>query len=687
MAVPDLRRLFEPSSIAVVGASPSNPWSLGLVENLSGVRFGGEVAAVNPRYESVAGVPCFPSLKEIPHPVDAVLIGVRAANVPAVVAEAAEAGIGAAVVLSGGFAEAGPEGRRLQDELTRIASEAGIALVGPNCQGTINLVDGNALYLDRIPEPLPVGSTALISQSGTILTALLNNSRGIRFSHAVSSGNEAGLNAGAMMDHLLDDPRVTTIAAFLETIRDVDTFLGACDKAARLGKSIVVLKVGETEAAMAAAAAHTGALAVPHRLVAALMERHGVLLVKTLEEMLEVIAAVSCARGTGRRLAAITFSGGLGELIQDRIDPLDLTLPRLADPTVRTLEELGFHSPGNPLDAWGALDYQRSYGPALEALVADPSVDALVACVEAPPIMPTSNREVFEFAVNEVVRVASGTEKQMAVLNTMSGGLDPAVSRRLEALGVIPLSGVEQGLRSLAAAAAPASAPVEVGARPAGEAEPAGPTPGPGYSGLRALGQIASSGVPIVETVEASGADEAAAAAERIGFPVVVKTADPEILHKTEAGGVFPNLTTAEQVRRAAAAVAGEGDGPVLVQAQAAGGVELILGLQTHPDLGTFVMVGLGGIWTEILDDVALAPVPLREGDAERMLGRLRFGRLLDGVRGERPVDRAALTGAIEALADWGARFGDGLESVDLNPVFASPDGVSAVDAVVVPAG
>lgn len=688
-AGPDLDRLFRPRSIAVVGASPKNPWSLGLVTNLAGIGFEGKVAAVNPRYEEVAGVPCYPSLTEVPHEIDAVLIGVRAQAVPDVMQDAAEAGVGAAVVITGGFAEAGPEGRELQDRMAAIAREAGIGVIGPNCQGVININHGSALYMDRIPEPLPKGSIAAISQSGSVLTALLNNAPGITFSHAVSSGNEAVLNAGMLIDYLADDPEVRVIAAFLETIREPERFFAACDKARDLGKPVVVLKVGRTEAAIAAAAAHTGALAAPYRQVDALLRRHGVHQVATLEELLETAAALRLPPRTGRGIAAITLSGGLGELLLDTIDGLDLEFPELEPDTLKALSELGFDHPGNPLDAWGALDYEHSYGPALEALVADPNVEAVVACLEATPELPTSNREVYDFAIDEVARVAATTDKQMAVINTLSGGFSPERARKLYEQGVLPLSGLRQGLGALEAVArdrrgAPADAPPAVPGGARTDAEPV--APGAAYSGLPALRAISSLGIEVVETIEAEGAEAAAEAAGRLNGRVVVKTADPALLHKTDVGGVVTDLGSPVEVARAAESVISSTGCPsVLVQEQARGGVELIVGLQVHQELGPFVMVGLGGVWAEVLDDVAVAPAPLREGEAAAMLERLRAHRILEGVRGEPPVDRAALIRLLEALAAWGARNADHLESVDLNPVFASADGVVAVDAVIVP--
>lgn len=709
-----LSRLFRPASIAVVGASPTSPWNLQMLENVRRIGFRGPLCAVNPKYSEVAGEPCYPDLASVPDPPEAILLAVGRDRAPGIIEEAAAVGVRGAVVVAGGFAEAGPEGRALQERMRAAADDADLAVIGPNCQGLVNVAHPSALYLDRIPAPPPVGRVGLISQSGTVTTALLNNRRGVRFSFAASTGNEAVVEAAEVLEYLVADPDTGVVVAFLETIRSPERFLAACEAS---DKPVVVMKAGRSHAAREAVAAHTGALAAPYRRVAASLRRAGALLVGSLEELLEAAVALGagCHR-PGRRLAAITLSGGQAEVLLDEVEDLDLEFPALAPATRARISELGLR-PSNPLDAWGSASFESDFVVCLEALRDDAGIDAVVALVEATAEHPTGEPEISEAVAGALERAQAGTTKQLALLTTMSGNVDVAIHDRIARAGIPLLSGLRQGLVALERAATRAERSAgpqrhaRSGAALAGRAGPERPTPrgaaagvaGPEqtasagaaapvsgerpYSGLPAVELLARAGLDVVETVAAPDADDAVRLAAQFGYPVVLKTGNALVLHKTELGAVAVGLASGDEVRRAAREISARVSGGLLVQRQApAGGVELILGLQRDPELGTFVLLGSGGIWAEVLDDVTMRPVPLRDGDAAAMLGELRAGPLLDGARGRAPADRAAVVRAVERLAELGAALGDRLESVDVNPLLALPDRALALDAAIVPA-
>ncbi|MBS1870037.1 MAG: acetate--CoA ligase family protein [Actinobacteria bacterium] len=688
-----LDRLMRPASIAVVGASPA-PGSVGntMLANVLKAGFGGACWAVNPKYEEIDGVASYPSLADLPAVPDAVLVGLGRERVVPAIEACAELGVPAAVVVAGGFGEADEHGRALERRLREVARGAGMALIGPNCQGTIHTHHRSACYLDTIPRPLERGAVALISESGTVTTALTNNTRGVAFSAIVSSGNEAVTDSADLLAWCVDDPATRIVLAFLETIRSPERFFAACDRAREVGKPVVVLKVGRSDAARAAATAHTGALAPPDRLVDARFRRHGVVRVDTLEQLLETAVALGGAAPFGPGVCVVTLSGGQSELILDAAAARPgLELPPLSPQTVAQLEALlppeGHAS--NPLDLWGVADFGADYERALELVAADPAIDTLLACTETPSVHATGDRSFSAAVVEAVERVATRTGKGVALMTTLSGNVDDALQRRLAAQRLPLLSGVEQALAAVACASAFTASRAErrepLVPPPAPARDAAAAALGPGAtSGLPALELLAAAGVPVVETACVRDVGAAVEAARRCGYPVVLKTGDPDVAHKTEQGGVVVGLRDDDGVRAAAARLLAAG-GPraqVLVQRQASGGAEAIVGLHRDAQLGAFVVLGLGGIWTELLDDAVMRPLPLRPREAAEMIAELRGSAVFAGARGAPPLDTAALAAAVEAVAALGVAH-PRIAALDVNPLFVLPDGVLAVDALV----
>lgn len=683
-----MKRLFEPKSIAVVGASPTNEWSRTALENLASIGFQGQIGAVNPRYDEILGYPCAPSIGDLPFVPDAVLVSVNRERVESVIEDAISAGVGGAAVLAIGFADAGEVGRQRQERMVKAARESGFAIVGPNCQGLINFTVPSALYMGPVSAYEP-GSVALMSQSGSVTTALTNNNRGVRWSHVVSAGNEAIVDSADLLSYYLDQPEVKVVAAFLETIRDPARFFAQCDRARDLGKPVVVLKSGRTEAAQAAATAHTGALSAPDRLVDALFSRHGVIRAASMEELLETtIAMQTTTKPAGGRIATITASGGQIELVLDAVADTDLTHPQFSEATQASLREMlpDFLATHNPLDYWGMDDFIERYPELVRRVAADESVDVVVMVGDFAH-HPTGRAETESRQAKAARELAGGADELFVVLDTVDGTVPAAEVERALPSGALLLSGLEEGLNAVQhlvdyakpqrTAAVQPSLPEGLGDSLAGFTA--------AQSGEEALAVLTELGIRTPKSELVGNADDAVAAAARLGHPVVLKSGDPNALHKTESSGVHVGLETEEAVRKAAAGLGAVGDGSILVQEQVDGGVELLLGVQTDAELGTFLLVGMGGIWTEILADVAIRPAGLLEGEAEEMLRSLRSFRLLEGVRGAPPCDIDAVVDAINRLDALAVAYGAGLESIDVNPLIATPSGAIAVDCLVVP--
>ncbi|HEV7771896.1 MAG TPA: acetate--CoA ligase family protein [Conexibacter sp.] len=683
-----IRALFEPTSVAVVGASPTKLASRAALENLLTLGFEGRIGAVNPRYDEVLGVPCAPSLRELDFVPETVVVAVGRDRVVPVIEEAAEVGARAAVVFGIGFAEAGAEGLAAQQRLREVASDAGMAVLGPNCPGLMNFAHSLALCMHTV-EPYEPGAVGLIAQSGSIGTALINNQRGVRWRNAYMPGNEAVVGAGDLLGHMVEDEGCRAVCLFLETIRDPERFFAACDRALERDVPVIVLKTGRTEASMRAAEAHSGALAVPDRLVDALFERHGVIRVQTLEEMLETANALQVAhRPTRGTIATMTGSGGQVEMVLDAAEAAGLEHHALAEETVAALKAILPDSlaASNPLDFWGVADADRAVPVLTEQLAQDPGTDMVVAVVDQQTSLMGGSVFRFQMPFDTALELA-GRYDPLFVLLESAGGVSPA--ERVEeaaAGGALLLSGFDTGMRALGHLVAHSrrvAAPRAVRAAPAAD----GTAPLPherSFSGAAALEHLAGHGIPIVPTRRVRGADEAVAAAVELGFPVVAKLADEHITHKTEAGGVITGIAGEADLRAAAARLADAGHEELLIQPQLTG-VELIMGVTRHPALGGFLVVGLGGIWTEVLGEVTIVPLGLAEGEAERVLTGLRGHELLSGARGRAPVDLSALARILEHLDTFALAHGDTIASLDINPVIATPTGAWAVDALIVP--
>jgi acetate---CoA ligase (ADP-forming) len=683
-----LASMLEASSVAVVGASnkEGSP-GLQMVHQLVKGGFGGEIYPVNPKYREVNGLRCYPSVAELPGEPDLAMLGVPNAALEDSLKEAAEAGARGAVIFASAW-EAPGEGPSLQERLGAIAREAGMYICGPNCMGFVNVERNLRALAFAEREDLEPGSVTWLSHSGSAFSALLHARRGFGFNLAVSAGQEITTTMAAYLRYALTLPSTRVAALFLETVRDPDAFREVLDEASARDVAVVALKVGKESTAREMVAAHSGALAGEDAAYEALFEAHGVLRVETLDELadtLELLAAGRPAAPGG--LAAIHDSGGERAHF---IDVASGTGVRFAEISDHTRDRLADRlEPGlpatNPLDAWGTgRDYEGIFADCMQALLDDEDTAGLAFVVDL-------SGEDLEGGYVDVAReVFPGTEKPTAVLCNLSGAVAPGAAGHLREAGIPVLEGTATGLlafrhllelrdfRSLPPSERPEPVSDQVRARWLDRVRSDNP-----WSEVEALRMLSDYGIPTVPAEEAGAVEDAEAAAGRVGWPVVLKTAEAQ--HKSEVGGVLLGLGDDDAVRAAYVDLS-ERLGPrVTVAGMAPPGVELALGTILDPQFGPLVLVAAGGVLVEVLRDRKMAVPPLDEPRARRLIDGLQVRPILEGVRGGLPPDLGSVAAAIVRLSVLALDLGDQVEAIDVNPLVCGPGGCMAVDALVIP--
>ncbi len=448
-----LDALFRPKSIAVIGASEKPTIGRRLIVSLDRIGFAGRVFPINPNYPTILGRECYPSIAETPAPPDVAVFCLGSRLVLDAFAAAAERGIRGAVIYDGGFAERGPEGQELQQKIADICRGAGIALCGPNCMGILNPIDRNSTYLQEVRDPARLaGNVGIISQSGGLCLSLLTDVSRFGFSHIVSSGNEAVIDASEFLEYLIDDPHTAAIGCFIETVRAPERFASALDRAAATDKPVVVLKVGRTERARRAVVTHTAGEAGDPVAFSEMLRAHRAIEVHDLVEMTEILAACQGARlPSGRRIGAITSSGGQAELMLDIGAATDLQLPPLPAEVKADLDRLiGYVTgDGNPLDAWGNGTFVPNLDHALAALQASPDHDAIVFCRDNSLGQPMDQPETALNYLQQFARAAAASDKPHYLLHTRAGQIDPAHVECLREAGIPIIAGIREGLGAI----------------------------------------------------------------------------------------------------------------------------------------------------------------------------------------------------------------------------------------------
>ena len=689
-----IQRMLEARSVAVVGAS-IKPGSLGeaMMAELRRGGFDGAVYPVNPGYEEIAGYRCYPSILEVPEPVDLAILGVANARIEQALADAATAGAASAVTFSSLYEEPG-EGPDLRERLRAIEDAHGMAMCGGNGMGFLHQESHLRATGFLTPEHLRHGPVTFLSHSGSAFSAIAFNDRGIGFNLLVSSGQEVVTTQADYMEYALGLESTRVLALLLETVRDPERFRAQLARAAEIDIPVLAMKVGRTEGSRAMVTAHSGALAGEHGAYEALFAEHGVHELRTLDEMadtMELFSAPRRVRG-GSGIASVHDSGGERAMFVDLASDLDVPFAQVGEVTMSKIRDL--LDPGmdaaNPLDAWGTgIDADAIFLGSFAAFAEDPEVSVSVFCVDMTHQGEPYNEGYLQIAIDSF----EGTGKPFCVLSNLASAVSLEEARFLRDRGVPVLEGTDSGLRALrhlladaafrARPAAIAPAPVDDAVRVRWRERLAS---GRELTELDGLSLLADYGVPVVAARVASTADDAVDAADAIGYPVVLKTAAPGVKHKSDVGGVHVGLADGEAVRAAYDDVAGRLGPDVAVAAMAPAGVEVALGIVRDPSFGPLVLVAAGGVLVELLKDRSLALPPLDGAAARRLIDGLQIRPILAGVRGTAAADVDALAQAVARLSVVAADLGDLVDAFDVNPVIVGPKGCVAVDALVEPA-
>jgi len=683
---------FKPQGIAVVGATPNRKkGGNSIVRNLI-IGYRGDVYPVNPNYPEVEGLACHASVGAIGRPVDLAIVFVPAAQVPAAVRDCAASGVKGVIIETGGFAEIGADGRRVQEELVAIARETGIRIWGPNCMGLVDAVNRHVFsFMDPsyLTAGLTPGNVSLVVQSGMLSAGFLVDimSNGIMgISKVCSVGNKIDVNECDLLPYLLDDPDTAAVGMYLESLPEARRFAELCRGST---KPVVVLKSGKTRKGAEAAMSHTASLAANHRVVEGVLAQTGVHEAQDFKQMMDLCRSLAAypkkSSGPGR-IAVLTFSGGAGIVSADFLEAHGLSV---ADLSKQCRDELGRLYPswmpvGNPVDVWPAIERHLGtdvdvYGSSMRSLLADPGVDGVLMLVMAGSarirmdlkdlagLSHRSGKPVFIWLLGRRDAVFSVFDeaRQYGI------PVFQELSRAVECMAAV--------FRNRADGHGPGMAPpepkvVEIGHN----------GPGP-MDEQEAKDLLRTAGIPVVEEVQPQNLDECMAAARRLGFPVALKGMAPGVTHKTERGLVRLNIEDPDTLVRAYESLTTvmDGSGDVCVQRQLPRSVEIIAGMFRDPQFGTCVMVGLGGVMAEAFRDVAFAVAPLTHAEALGLIGRIRGRSLLDGFRGMPAVDRDELADIIVKVGALGAG-NERIAEIDINPLMATENGLVAVDGVVV---
>jgi acetyltransferase len=705
MSVRNLDKLFEPRSVALIGATP-RPGSVGgvVLRNLRRGGFAGELMLVNPHHGKIDGLIVYGNVASLPQPPDLAVIVTPPETVPGLIGDLAKRGTRAAVIVTAGFGEVGQRGRTLQQATLTAAKPHLLRIVGPNCVGIMV----PRLGLDATFSHLAAqaGDIAFLSQSGAMITAMLDWAvpRGIGFSHVVSLGDMADVDFGDMLDYLAADPHTRAILLYVEGLTHGRKFMSAARAASRI-KPVLVLKAGRSNAGARAATSHTGVLAGADAVYEAAFRRAGMLRVGTIAELFDAAETLALTREqVGERLAILTNGGGAGVLATDALMAAGGQLAALSEETIADLSRLlpSTWSRGNPVDIIGDAPGTR-YADALTTLIRDPEVDAIL--VLNCPTALAQPEEAARAVIDAIAAVPAATLRDRNVITAWLGEHSAKAARQLFANARIatyetPDSAVsgflhrvhyrrnQELLMETPPARTAAFEPDLASAR-----RIIATAPGAGKSWLEpevAEVVLAAYGLPLVGNQLAGDPDQAASAAGAVGFPVALKILSPDITHKSDVGGVALNLGDADRVRREATAMLervktarpGARLGGFLLQPMVhrPGAVELLVGLVEDPVFGPLVAFGQGGTAVEVVHDMSLELPPLNALLAQRLMARTRVWQLLQGYRGKSPANIEAVVEVLIRLGQLAADHPE-IRELDINPLLADAAGVIALDA------
>jgi len=675
--------VLRPGSVALVGASERGPWQRLILNNLRDYGFGGRFHLVNPRQKEVFGLPCYPSLRETPECVDHAMVIVPAPAVADVLMDAEAADVKSATVYAAAMGDGhDPESKKRGAWLKDFLGTSKLRIAGPNCMGAFSYHEKMFAYPNSELGRFPAGSVGAIFQSGGTLQFWLRTGadRGLRFSYGITSGNEIDFDLADYLNFLVDDPNTYQIALFIEGIRRPLAFMRAAGRALAAGKPIIAIKTGVTAKSRSAAQSHTGAIGGDYAAYLAMCERYGITNCRSLDDMMEIALAFDGRRlPKGPRIGFVTTSGGTVDLLYDYAEAEGAVMPDFAPQTNEGLMPFMQEGivPKNPLDLGIPMGLKHAAG-VCEVVARDPNVDMIAWAAMLP-----SKAGAWE-GVEALQNLLKNTDKPIIGFGRMSYQMTPQAVEAQKSAGFPFVQGLEPTLRALNAlwfhAERKGRTPQVPGAAPPSDLSPA-----------NLDDTLARYGIALPKSKMAKTAAEAANAAEEIGFPVVLKIVSPDILHKTEAGGVVLNLRDGKAVVAAAdrlvasahAAHPGARIDGFLVQ-EMLSGVEAIVGARNDALYGPILLVGAGGVLVELTEDAALRLLPVTPRDVGKMIDGLKLDKLLGGFRGQAPADRKALEVTVLALAQFFLDHRAKIDDIEINPLMVRQSGATAVDVRVI---
>ncbi len=698
-----LDSFFAPSSIAIIGASRDALKIPGLL--LTFLRrngFPGWIYPVNPNYPNIDGLACYPSVADIKQPIDLAIVIIPARAVLDALKECAAVGVKNAIIISSGFAEEGGDSAAMQDAIADLARATGMRISGPNAEGFYNELGQVAATFSPTVDVKPDAPRLLatqrrigiVAQSGGIGFAIYNRARalGIALSYVVSAGNEADLGAGAFFDYMVRDASTDVILLFLEGIRDTETFLAAAERAAESGKPVIVVKVGRSGAGGRAAASHTASMAGWSAAYDAVFAKYGFVVSNDLDEAVAIAAVLTASPlPKGDRIAVVTVSGGGGIWGADVVSSQGLQVPELSPPTQAAIRDMipSYGSPRNPIDITAQAVHSGGLQKTIELLAQGDEVDAILV------VLSLSNETRIPFKIDELKPLIDARRKPILFYTytlpshfarTELARAGVVVLSGLSHVGVAMRRAVERAKFRLSAPAVDAAIKrIDLTQHLVGDK----------LSEHDSKRLLASAGVSVPNEILVSHRDQLHEAIARVGLPLAMKIQSADIPHKSEVGGVrlgiaterdaaqaFDDLLARANAQRPEATLQG-----VLLTPMAKRGVEIIVGTMQDATFGPMVMVGFGGVTTELFKDVIYRPAPVGVEEAVTMLNELKAAPLLHGFRGAPKADVGALAALIAQISQLAARHRDAIAEIEINPVLVHPEGegTTIVDALVVP--
>ncbi len=702
----NLHPLFNPESIAIIGVS-KDPSRIGgrILKYLRTHGYGGKILLVNPKYDELDGIKCYPDLASIPFEIDVALVAVPEPSVLFVLEEAGKSKVKSAIIYSAGFSEIGEEGVKKQQELKQISQKNGMAVCGPNCVGMIGFHNKTAMsfsqFLD-IPQLIP-GNIAFISQSGALGGALLNRiqDRSIGISHFISTGNEAVLESSDFIEYLLDDPRTAVVMALIEGIRDADKFLRVTDLAVKKKKPVVVMKVGKTESGGKAAGSHTGSMTGSDRVYDAVFRQKGVIRVEEVEDLyLTASTLAKCHRPKGNRVGIITTTGGGGVILADKLVEMGMDLPDLSLGTAAKLTKTkaSFGIVKNPLDLTAQVVNDPLLFPkSIETFIQDEAFDIIIVALAMVAGEKSKERAAY------IIQAAHSTDKPILTW-WASGSLSTPGMKMLEESRVPLFTSPHRGVKALHAL-------VRYSRFLENDDDGKSPILSSSISHHSKIEQLLKTsseiltedegkeilsdyGIPIPKEGLGRSLEEIKGIASKTGYPVALKIISPKIAHKTEVGGLKLDIRNESELVKAHDEIMKnvkdhEPDAEIrgiLVQEMVPSGKEIIIGMVQDPQFGPMIMFGLGGIFVEVLKDFSLRRAPLMERDAWEMIREIKGYKILEGVRGEKRSDLESIVKALMNFSQLAFDLRDIFSEIDINPLIVYPDreGIKAIDCLFV---